>query len=100
MQSTFSKQLTYNQRVLNAEKEIVGINCDIADFLSGLSHDPSDQLIICVNGSEEMKRNEAAVGGQLWIQGDKQMTASDQVMDGMANNKEDAVLSATVEAVT
>jgi hypothetical protein len=34
-----------------------------------------EELIICVNGSEEMKRGEEAVGGQLWIQGDRQMTA-------------------------
>jgi hypothetical protein len=65
-----------------------------------MSHDPSDQLVICVNGSEDMKRNESAIGGQLWIQGDRQMTASNQVLEGLANNKEGAVLSATVEAVT
>jgi hypothetical protein len=37
MQSTFLKQLAYNQRVLEAEKEVAGINCDVADFLSGMS---------------------------------------------------------------
>jgi hypothetical protein len=100
MQSSFLKQLAYHQKVLNAEKEIAGINCDIADFLSGMSNDPSEQLVICVNGSEEMKRNEEAMGGQLWIQGDRQMTASNHVMDGVANNKEGAILSATMEAVT
>jgi hypothetical protein len=100
MQSTVLKQRAYNQRVLNAEKEAAGINCDVADFLSGMSLDPSDQLIICVNGSEEMKRNESAVGGQLWIQGDRQMTASSLVLDGMANNTEGAILTETVEAIT
>jgi hypothetical protein len=100
MQSTFLKQLAYNQRVLNAEKEIAGINCDVADCLSGMSLDPSDQLIICVNGSEEMKRNDSSIGGQLWIQGDRQMTASNLVIEGMANTKEGAVLAAAVEAVT
>jgi hypothetical protein len=65
-----------------------------------MSHDPSGQLVICVNGSEEMKQNETAMGGQLWIQGDRQMTASNQVMGGLANNKEGAILSATMEAVT
>jgi hypothetical protein len=58
MQSTFLKQTAYNQRVLDAEKEVAGINCDVADFLSGMTLDPSDQVVICVNGSEEMKRNE------------------------------------------
>jgi hypothetical protein len=92
-------QLAYNQRVLNAEKEVAGINCDVADFLSRMSTDPSDQLIICVNGSEEMKRNETAIGGQLWIQGDRQMTASNVVLEGMANTREAAILTAAVEAV-
>jgi hypothetical protein len=41
-----------------------------------------------------MKRNESAVGGQLWIQGDRQMTASSLVMDGVTNNKEGAILTA------
>jgi hypothetical protein len=100
MQSTFLKQFAYNRRILSAENEIAGINCDIADFLSEMSNDPSDQLVICVNGSEEMKRNETAVGGQLWIQGDRPLTVSSRVIEGLANNKEGAILSAAVEAVT
>jgi hypothetical protein len=28
------KQVTYNERVLKAEDDIAGINCDVADFLS------------------------------------------------------------------
>jgi hypothetical protein len=100
MQSTFLKQLLYNQRVLQAEKEVAGINCDIADFLSEMSIDPAEQPVICVNGSEEMKRNEAEIGGQLWIQGERQMTASNMVLEAMANFRESAILSATVKAVT
>jgi hypothetical protein len=46
-----------------------------------------------------MKRNEEAIAGQLWIQGDRQMTASNKVLDGMANTRESAALSAAVEAV-
>jgi hypothetical protein len=57
--------------------------------LSGTSTDPSDQLVICVSGSEEMKR-----------QGDRRMTASNMVLEGMANTREAAILSAAVEAVT
>jgi hypothetical protein len=98
--STFLKQVAYNQRVIEAEQEVAGINCDVADFLSGMSVDPAEQLGICVNGSEEMKGDEAAVGGQLWMQGDRQMTAHNLVLDGMANTKESAILSATAEAVT
>jgi hypothetical protein len=62
------KQVAYNQRILEAEHEIAGINCDIGEFLSEMSLNPADELIICVNGSEEMKRDEQAFGGQLWIQ--------------------------------
>jgi hypothetical protein len=51
---------------LEAEKDVAGINCDVADFLSGMTNDPNDQLVICVNGSEEMKRQEESIGGQLW----------------------------------
>jgi hypothetical protein len=100
MKSIFLKQYAYNQRVLSAENEISGINCDIADFLSGMSNDPAEQLVVCINASEEMKRNEAAVGGQLWIQGERQMTAMNKVAEGLANDKESAILSATVEAAT
>jgi hypothetical protein len=35
-----------------------------------------------------------------WIQGDRQMTASSLALEGMANTKEGAVLTAAVEAVT
>jgi hypothetical protein len=56
MRSTYLKQVAYNQRVIEAENEIAGINCDVADFLSGMTLDPEEQLVICVNGSEEMKR--------------------------------------------
>jgi hypothetical protein len=66
----------------------------------GLSNDPSEQLVICVNASEEMKREEAAIGGQIWIQGDREMTAMNEVAEGLANDKEGAILSAAVEAVT
>jgi hypothetical protein len=47
-----------------------------------------------------MMRNEAAIAGQLWIQGGRQMTVSNGVLDGMANTKESAVLAAASEAVT
>jgi hypothetical protein len=47
-----------------------------------------------------MKRNEEAVGGQLWMQGVRQMTAYNRVLEGMANSRESAILSATADAVT
>jgi hypothetical protein len=100
MRSTFLKQVAYNQRVIEAEVEVAGINCDVAGFLSGMSVDPDDQLAICVNGSEEMKRDEEAIGGQLWMQGGRQMAASNKVIDGMVNSREPAILTAAAEAVT
>jgi hypothetical protein len=100
MQSTLLKQIAYNERVLEAEGEIAGINCEVPTFLSELSLDSEEKLIICVNGSEQMKRNEVAIAGQLWVQGDRQMTVSNGVLDGMANTKEPAVLTAVSEAVT
>jgi hypothetical protein len=100
MRSTFLKQVAYNQRVIEAEDEVAGINCDIADFLSGMTLDPEEQVVICVNGSEEMKRDEEAIGGQLWMQSGRQMTASNKVIEGMANSRESAILSAAAEAVT
>jgi hypothetical protein len=99
MQSTLLKQVAYNQRIMKAEEEISGINCDIADFVSKMTLDPAEEVVICVNGSQEMKRGETAMAGQLWIQGDRMMTASNPAFDGMSNTKESAVLAATAEAI-
>jgi hypothetical protein len=100
MHSTFLKQVAYNQRVMEAEDQIAGINCDVPHFLSDMTLDPEQRVIICVNSSEEMKRDEEDIGGQLWIQGDRQMTASNKVFEGMANTRESAVITAAAEAVS
>jgi hypothetical protein len=47
-----------------------------------------------------MKRDEQALAGQLWIQGDRQMTATNAPAPGMANTREAALLSAAAEAVS
>jgi hypothetical protein len=65
MQSTFLKQSAYRQRVLEAEKEIAGINYDVADFLSGMSVDPNEQLVICVNGSEDGSETKWQLGANF-----------------------------------
>jgi hypothetical protein len=49
MQSTFSKQVAYNQRVLEAESEIAGINCDVPHFLEDMSVD--EPVFVCINSS-------------------------------------------------
>jgi hypothetical protein len=100
MRTTLMKQVAYNQRIIEAEHEIAGINCDIGEFVSEMSRDPAEQLVICVNGSEEMKRDGQAIGGQPWMQNKRMMTASNTVLDGMPNTKEAAILSAVAEAAT
>jgi hypothetical protein len=98
MQSTFSKQVACNQRVLEAEKQIAGINCGVSHFLEDMTAD--EPVFVCINSSEEMKREEQAIAGQLWVQGDRQMTATNLAAPGMANRRESALLYAAAEAVT
>jgi hypothetical protein len=89
MQSTFSKQVAYNQRVIEAEQSVAGINCGVPQFLEDMTAD--EPVFVCINSSEEMKRNEQALAGQLWIQGDRQMTATNVPAPGMANTRESAL---------
>jgi hypothetical protein len=80
---------------LKAEDEIAGINCNIADFLSGLN--AAEVITVCVNAS--MKRNKTVLGGQDWQQEGRSMTAVNGSIDGMPNTRESAILAAAVEAV-
>jgi hypothetical protein len=100
MQSTYMKQVAFNQRIIAAEEEISGINCDVADFVSQMSLDPAEEVIICVNGSQEMKRGETASAGQLWVQADRKMSVSNPPLPGLPNTKDAAVLSAVADAVS
>jgi hypothetical protein len=97
MNSRYLKQVGYNDRITDAEKEVAAINCDVAEFLDDMTLNPEEQVIICINGSEEMKREKAQVGGQLWMRGEGRMTASNQVREGLANTRESAILSAAVK---
>jgi hypothetical protein len=97
MTTTKQKQVAHNQRVLRAEDEIAGFNCDIADFLSEMN---STELVTTyVNAGASMKRRDAVIGGQFWQQGDRKMTAVNGGIEGMANTRESAILSAAAEAV-
>jgi hypothetical protein len=98
MQSTFSKQVAYNKRILEAEKEITEISIGVSQFLTEMTQD--DPVYVCANSSEEMNRNERSIAGQLWIQGNRSMTASNIVPDGMADTKDSALLAAVSEAVS
>jgi hypothetical protein len=84
---------------LKAGEEIDGINCSIADFLSGMSPDPADPVIVCADAAESRKRSEQRIGGQLWIQGPRTMTATNVIPDGMKNEASSAALIAVAEAV-
>jgi hypothetical protein len=99
MQSRYLKQVAYNDRIIQAEKEIAAINADIPEVLCQMNLDPNDQVVIVTNGSEEMKRDEEAFAGQLWMQGDRHMTAANPVIHGDPNSREAAILSAIYEAV-
>jgi hypothetical protein len=56
-------------------------------------------LDIVTNACEEMKRNEIAYGGQLWMQQDRHMAIANPVILGDPKSREAAVLSAVCEAV-
>jgi hypothetical protein len=91
------KQVAYNERVSQAEDEVSGINCYIADFLSGMSSTAT--ITVCINAGASMKKNETILGGQYWQQEGRAMTATNGVIEGMPNTRESAILTADVEAV-
>jgi hypothetical protein len=99
MHASLPKQAAYNQRVLRAGQEIDGINCDLAEFLSDMDLNPEILVVVCVNSGESLKRHELHIGGQLWLQGDRQMTATNVILPGMKNEANSAVLVAVAEAV-
>jgi hypothetical protein len=99
MHSTRGKQVAYNQRILKAGEEFDGINCDVADFLSEMSPDPEEPVIICVNAGASMKRHEQHLGGQLWMQGSRMMAATNIPFSGTSNDATSAMLTAVAEAV-
>jgi hypothetical protein len=99
MHASLPKQVAYNQRILTDGDEIDGINCDLADFLSDVSLDPAEPVIVCVDAAESMKRHEQHIGGQLWIPGSRTMTATNVIPDGMKNESSSAALVAVAEAV-
>jgi hypothetical protein len=98
MQSTYSKKVAYNQRILEAESEIAGINLEIPQLLEDMTLE--EPVYVCINSSEEMDRDEQSIAGQLWIQADRHMAVSNVVPDGMADTKDSALLAAAAEAVS
>jgi hypothetical protein len=99
MHASLRKQVAYSQRLLSAENEIAGINCDIAEFLSQMRVNPSEPITVCVNAGGSFKLHEQHLGGQLWLQGDRPMTATNIQFEGMSNDAVSVTLSAVAEAV-
>jgi hypothetical protein len=60
---------------------------------------PSEPIIICVNTGESFKRHEQHTGGQLWMQADRKMTATNIPFPGMTNDSESGCLAGVTEAV-
>jgi hypothetical protein len=58
-----------------------------------------EPVYVCINSSQEL-RDEQAIAGQLWIQGNRHMTASNTVPEGMADTSDSALLAAAAEAVS
>jgi hypothetical protein len=59
-----------------------------------------EPVFVCVNSSQELNRGERSIAGQLWVQGDRNMTASTVSPEGMADTKDSALLAAVAEAVS
>jgi hypothetical protein len=64
-----------------------------------MSHDPAEPVIVCVEAGESMKRHEERLGGQLWIQGSRTMTATNVPFEGMMDDATSVTLVAVAEAV-
>jgi hypothetical protein len=89
MHASLQKQIAFNRRVLKAEDRIAGL----ADSLQDVSFDESDPAFICVAADHTM-RGRRPVGGQLWKQGDREMTSTNHVLDGMDDKPDSAITEA------
>jgi hypothetical protein len=98
MHASRQKHTAFNRRVLKAEEQISGINSGLGDFLQEMSFKDEDPLFVCLGVGHTMRATHP-VGGQLWTQGSRQMTATNKVLDGMDNGRESVAFSAIVEAV-
>jgi hypothetical protein len=91
------KQMADDQRILKAEKRIAGTNSDVADFL--FEFHPVELITISAHSGQSKKKSEPILGDQFWKRGERNMTATNNIIEGMPNTCEGAILSAAVEAV-
>jgi hypothetical protein len=98
MHASRQKQIAFNRRVLKTEDQVAGINPGLGDFLQDMSFNDEDPVFICVGIGHTM-RGTQPVGGQLWTQGSRQMTANNKALEGMDSSRESVALSGIAEAV-
>jgi hypothetical protein len=71
----------------------------LQDFLEDFSFDPADPVFICVGVGHTMRGNQP-VGGQVWKQGNREITATSKPLEEMDNGNESVALSGIVEALS
>jgi hypothetical protein len=98
MHASLQKQVAFNGRVLKNEEEISGINSELAQFVLGLSSDPSIPIYICVNDAPSMCGSQP-IGGQYWKQGELQLASTNMVYFDADNSKKSVAISALCDAV-
>jgi hypothetical protein len=69
---------------MQKEVETVSINCDLPEFLTGLSM--AVPVLVFVNARESF-RGSQSVCGQLWTQEGRQMSASNVVLEDIATSR-------------
>jgi hypothetical protein len=97
MHDCLQKQVAFDQRILENEEEVAGINADLADLLQEMKMDTT--LFACVNVGGRM-RGTQPVCGQLWTQEDRQMPAICVPMEGVGNSREEGALSGIVDVLS
>jgi hypothetical protein len=97
--ASLQKHIAFNRRVLIADEQTAGINSGIGDFLQEMSFEETNPVFVCVGAGHTM-RGTQPIGGQVWKQEDREMSAVNVVLDGMDASPESVILSAIAEAVT
>jgi hypothetical protein len=98
MHASLQKQVAFNRRILKTEEEVARINSGLGDLLQDMRFSEEHPLFVCVNVGHTM-RGAQPVGGQLWTQESKQITAMNKVLEGMDSSRESVTISAIAEAV-
>jgi hypothetical protein len=93
----FRVEISFNERVLEKENEVVPINSALPEFLMGMSMNKS--TFVSINVGQWM-RGTQPIGGQLWIQEDRKMSATSTVLPDTGHLMEVVALDAVSDALT